>query len=234
MSDRIDLGGRPWKAIPREILRDKRLSPQAKGGLVTLLSHDAGWVRSVIAILMKENRRCGRKQAQAIMRELCSAGYAELTQSRRTDGTFSTGYTVGVESRSDPGTSLSPCAVGRDTVSRDAVDRSAVVEPQDVEPPEVEPETNSFAEFYRIYPRHEKPRAAEKAFLSALRRATPKQIIEGAERFAGDPNLPQKTLIPHPSTWLNADGWLSDPLPPRLNGHRESREERLARLAEGM
>jgi hypothetical protein len=70
VSDRIDFGGKPWRAIPQEILRDGRLSAQAKGGLVTLLSHNEGWVRSCIAILQKQNHRCGEKQARAIMKEL--------------------------------------------------------------------------------------------------------------------------------------------------------------------
>lgn len=140
MTDRIDHGAKPWKAIPREALRDKRLSAQGKGGLVTLLSHDAGWVRSVIAILMKENRRCGRQQARLIMRELVENGYAELTQSRGAGGKFTTGYTVFAESRSAADTSSSPGAVDRGAVSPGAVDRSAVVEPQEVEPQEVEPQ----------------------------------------------------------------------------------------------
>lgn len=76
-TDRIDFGDQPWSAIPRDTLRDQRLSPKAKGGLVTLLSHDEGWVRSCIQMLQQENT-CGREQAQAIMRELVQFGYAKL------------------------------------------------------------------------------------------------------------------------------------------------------------
>ena len=96
MSDRIDFGGKPWSAIPRSVLRDAKLSPQAKGGLVTLLSHEEGWVRSAIALLMKEND-CGRERARAIMRELVEIGYAEAQQAR-VGGKFSTAYTIRAES----------------------------------------------------------------------------------------------------------------------------------------
>lgn len=126
MSDRIDFGGEPWKAIPRRILRDKRLSPAAKGGLVTLLSHEDGWVRSVTSILMKENRRCGRSQAQSILRELVDVGYAEHEQSRRKDGTFGSAYVI--HASSEPATSSSPVAVER-----------VAVEPPTVVPVTVDP-----------------------------------------------------------------------------------------------
>jgi hypothetical protein len=93
VTDKIDFGGQPWQAIPRSTLRDSRLSPRAKGGLVTLLSHEEGWVRSCIGTLRRECH-CGRDQARAIMRELVEAGYATITQEHRANGQFSTGYTV--------------------------------------------------------------------------------------------------------------------------------------------
>jgi len=235
MSDRIDLGGRPWKAIPRDLLRDERLSLKARGALVTLLSHDDGWVRSAIGLLMRE-ARCGRDAAKAAMAELRETGYAELITERDLDGQLRRHYVIFAEPRtSDVGTSESPGdgkPIGRETRRR--VSRSKKLEPQTLEPLEVEPQ-NIFAEFYRIYPRHEKPREAERAFKQALKRASAEEILNGVRRYADDPNLPtDKTFISHPASWLNGDGWLSDPLPARLNGARESREERLARLAEGM
>jgi hypothetical protein len=137
VSDRIDFGGKPWRAIPQEILRDGRLSAQAKGGLVTLLSHNEGWVRSCIAILQKQNHRCGEKQARAIMKELVDVGYAQRIQNRRKDGTFSTGFVVTVVQGSEPG--VSPGAVSRHAVPRGAVKGHTVVEALEVDPPEVEP-----------------------------------------------------------------------------------------------
>src|SRR4030095_9809560 len=108
VSDRIDFGGRPWHAIPREVLRDGRLSPKAKGGLVTLLSHDEGWVRSAIATIMRECQS-GRAQAQAIMRELREFGYAELVKERSLEGRVASHYVVRAEPASSrPSTSEVP------------------------------------------------------------------------------------------------------------------------------
>lgn len=155
MRDRIDFGTRPWKSVPRDLLRDKRLSHQARGGLVTLLSHDSGWVRSVIAILMKEGRRCGREQAQSIMKELCAAGYAELSQERKTNGRYSTAYTVFAESRYGTSSSLSPPTVQPDTVSPSPAHPPAVVEPQGLEPQDLEPEDLPLASAPRTRARDE-------------------------------------------------------------------------------
>ena len=72
-----------------------------------------------------------------------------------------------------------------------------------------------FAEFYLIYPRKVGKEAARKAFEKAAKSTDPEAIIEGASRFAADPNLPEKQFIPHPATWLNAGRWEDEPLPHR-------------------
>lgn len=145
MSDRIEASSEPWQAIPRAVLRDERLSPAAKGGLVTLLSHEAGWVRSVIAILMRENQRCGREQAQSIMRELVATGYAELVRARGDGGKFSTAYVITADSRSRPRTSSSPPPVEPSTVRPYTVNPAVVVDPQDEHPQDVEPQEPKLA-----------------------------------------------------------------------------------------
>ena len=78
-----------------------------------------------------------------------------------------------------------------------------------------EAEPDGFADFYDAYPRKEKRRTAAKAYAAALRRTDPTTILAGAQRFAADPNLPERQYIPHPATWLNGDGWDDDPLPDR-------------------
>lgn len=139
MTDKIDFGGKPWTAIPRHILRDKSLSPKAKGGLVTLLSHEEGWLRSSMATLQRESR-CGRTEARSIMRELVDKGYATMSQQHGAGGRFTTFYTVhairrvqGVEAVNSPG------AETRGAVPPGAVELSTVVEPPDVHPQSLEP-----------------------------------------------------------------------------------------------
>lgn len=132
-TDRIDFGGQPWKAIPRETLRDPRLSPKAKGGLVTLLSHDEGWIRSCIYYLRLENN-CGREQAQAIMRELVQFGYAKL-ETVADRGKVRKFYTVFAVPIGGYPTDGKPAGRG----VRPTGNPSVVVEPLDVEPLEEEP-----------------------------------------------------------------------------------------------
>lgn len=71
-----------------------------------------------------------------------------------------------------------------------------------------------FEAFWQNYPRKVGKRAAETAFVRAAGRAgSHLPLIEGAVRLAADPNLPEPRFIPHPTTWLNRDGWLDAPLP---------------------
>lgn len=100
------------------------------------------------------------------------------------------------------------------------------LDPSD-EPP-VEPPTNRarasagapdrFDEFWATYPRKEAKGTARKAFKKAVEKVDAQTVIDGALRFAQDPNLPRgesKGFVPHPTTWLNREGWEDDPLPPR-------------------
>jgi hypothetical protein len=90
-------------------------------------------------------------------------------------------------------------------------------------------EGEPFAAFWQRFPRKAGKRRAESAFTSALRRAPAEDIVAGAERYRDDPNR-EDEYTSHPTTWLNGDGWLDDPLPARTEqrGH-ESAGTRLFR-----
>lgn len=80
-------------------------------------------------------------------------------------------------------------------------------------------EPAGFAEFYEVYPRKVGRRRAASAYRSALRRVPADVIAAAVSRYAADPNQPlDRTKIPHPTTWLNRDGWDDEPLPPRTEG----------------
>lgn len=72
----------------------------------------------------------------------------------------------------------------------------------------------SFGKFYGVFPRHEGRGKAEPAFERACRRAEADIIIAGAQRYRDDPNR-EAGFTALPTTWLNRDGWLDDPLPSR-------------------
>lgn len=71
-----------------------------------------------------------------------------------------------------------------------------------------------FQDFWDIYPRRRDRRKAERAFANALKRADAETIIAGASRYADDPNRVDQ-FTKYPEGWLNGDGWLDEPLPPR-------------------
>lgn len=69
----------------------------------------------------------------------------------------------------------------------------------------------AFNEFYKdIYPRKMEPLKARRAFEKAVKNgADPREIIEGARRFAAATAAKEVTYIPYPASWLNAGGWMS-------------------------
>lgn len=84
-----------------------------------------------------------------------------------------------------------------------------------ISPPRGDDRATAFARFWSAYPRKVGKKTAETKFKTALKRADAETIIAGAHRLADDPNLPEAQFIPHPSTWLNRDGWEDEPLPER-------------------
>lgn len=83
---------------------------------------------------------------------------------------------------------------------------------------------HEFEAFWEIYPRKVAKQAALKAWIKAVQLAAPEIIIEGAQRYATDPNR-HPSYTAHPATWLNAHRWNDEPLPPR----ELSKEEQLAK-----
>ena len=76
------------------------------------------------------------------------------------------------------------------------------------------PSDSDFNLFWAIYPRKEAKGAARTAFQKAAKKVSVQDIIEGAKRFASDPNR-QPEFTAHASTWLNQERWTDAPLPSR-------------------
>jgi hypothetical protein len=71
---------------------------------------------------------------------------------------------------------------------------------------------SAFEEWWDTYPRKDAKRKALEAWRRARKRATDQALIDGALRYAQDPNR-QEQFTKQPATWLNGDCWLSDALP---------------------
>lgn len=82
-----------------------------------------------------------------------------------------------------------------------------------------------FATFWHSYPRRVGRKAARKRWDAAIADgADPRAIIDGARRFADDPNR-EDAFTAHPSTWLNQGRWDDDPLPARASDGYASRQD---------
>lgn len=75
-------------------------------------------------------------------------------------------------------------------------------------------EPPGFEEFMAAYPSSSSKGTARTAWVKAVRKADPTEIIAGAERFRDDPNREQK-FTPYPAKWLNGEQWGDRPLPDR-------------------
>lgn len=93
-----------------------------------------------------------------------------------------------------------------------------------IEPYKEQP--GDFDLFWKIYPIKVGKQAARKAFDKALKSATLEEILEGAKRYASDPNR-HPSYTAHASTWLNAGRWADEPLPPRELTTEEKRKAEL-------
>ena len=72
--------------------------------------------------------------------------------------------------------------------------------------------TDEFEKFWNTYPIKAGKGSALKAWVKAIKKATPEIITEGASRYASDPNR-EPEFTAHPATWLNGERWLDSPLP---------------------
>mgnify|MGYP003334953040 FL=1 len=81
--------------------------------------------------------------------------------------------------------------------------------------------------FWSAYPIKVGKQAARKAWEKAIKVEKPEVIIEGAARYATDPNR-HPSFTAHASTWLNAGRWADAPLPERIKTADEKKAEELA------
>ena len=89
---------------------------------------------------------------------------------------------------------------------------------------------SEFEIFWKIYPRKTAKGAARKAW-DKLTEENKKVAIAGAERFAKDPNR-EDLWTPYPATWLNAEQWEDEPLPPLKLSPEAIREAEKVRARE--
>ena len=199
--------------IPNDWLRDKTISLGAKGLLAQLLSHAPGW-RISQESLARDNG-VGRDAIRTLINELLEAGYLARSEAReRNEKGYLGGYTY---------TTAEPT---QDNPTQDnPLHKKTITKNKEIKNNERIYSDSQFEEFWNHYPKKVDKGAALRAFRKAAKTEDVALIINGAEKYAEDPNLPEKQFIKNPATWLNAEAWNNGPLPARKKTDSKALEE---------
>jgi predicted DNA-binding transcriptional regulator len=201
--------------IPNDWLRDKTISLGAKGLIAQLLSHAPGW-RISQESLARDNG-IGRDAIRTLINELLNAGYLMRSEDReRTEKGYLGGYTYTTQDPTqDNPTQDNPLHKNNNIKNKILKNNERIYSDS----------KNEFDSFWSHYPKKVDKGAAVRAFRKALKTYPANEVIEGAKRYAEDPNLPEKQFIKNPATWLNAESWDNGPLPARKKTDRKALEE---------
>ena len=182
---------------------------------------------------LAERANCHVRSVDRAVKELVKAGAIVKSHRMNGDSYTSNLYTVkrvppkGVRFSDRVATPQSPpsdttvARVGT-PVSPPSDTGVALTRTSELEPNEQKPVNyiGEFDQFWNIYPKKADKALAKRSFQKALKRTTLDVILAGAERYRDDPNRdPEYTK--NPSTWLNADAWDNDPLPPRFKSNAD-------------
>ncbi|WP_200474849.1 hypothetical protein [Azospirillum argentinense] len=95
----------------------------------------------------------------------------------------------------------------------------------DTAPPQAPDIEAAFVEWWAAVPRKVAKGAALRAYRSALKHATPADLLAGIRRFAAEVEGREERFIAHPATWLNGQRWLDEPGRQGVD-HEQHRQER--------
>lgn len=173
---------------------------------------------------LAERLRCSKASVDRAAQELVDAG--AMTKKQRHNSSII--YTLQVSSPMMRGV-VTGDEGGSAPVMTGVLTGDDLTRTTEQEPKELELLNQAFDQFWAIYPKKEDKRLAKRTFEKALKRTTLDVIVAGAERYRDDPNR-ELAFTKNPSTWLNADAWENDPLPPRI----VSKPRKLTNAEEGM
>jgi hypothetical protein len=216
------------------VIRDSRLSYRARGVLLEILSRPDNW--RVSGDSLARSGKEGRDAILTALKELRDCGYIKTETKRLPNGRFETNNYV-YDTPQDVSVSVLP-----------SPEIPTAVQPNPSKPEPDKPgldnqgsleelskknlDTNTeFDLFWNVYPRKVAKKAAEAAFVKAIKHTPFALILSGAGRYANDPNRVE-AYTAHPATWLNAHRWLDDPLPIREKTIEEKKAEELQKSKE--
>jgi hypothetical protein len=170
--------------------------------------------------------RCSTKSVDRAAQELVDSG-AMTKQHRHNSSIVYTLQVVQGGGHHSPGGST---RVSRGVDTGVELTRTTELEPFELEP--LNDIVQAFNDFWNIYPRKQGKGKAKEAFIKASKLADVELILQGAERYATDRNLPDPKFIPLPATWLNQERWDDGPLP--LNRELTNSERNILSLRASM
>lgn len=198
--------------IPNSWARDSRLSLKARGVLVLIMSHEPGWRLTVRSLAGEQ--RVSRDALTSALQELERLGY--LKRHQENQGRFG----EAVWTTTDPEWQENQAS---DWQEKPATEKQATK--KTIYKNTIKNINSDFEKFWEHYPRKVGKIAALKMFAKASEETPTEWIIEGARRFASDPNLPPVQFIPYPATWLGRGSWEDGPLPERIKTPDELKAE---------
>lgn len=230
------------KALPNALLEDASLSYKARGMLSSLLCKPDGW--KVRAEAMERAGTEGREAIRSGMRELTAHGYLRRRRMHHPDGTWWTevevsdapvpewiteAAQVAKAAKRRPAKTAARPSDGNPSVGNPAVgcppvgNPAAVVESTQSNHSETADE-ESFAAFWKAYPRREGQVAAAAAYGVALTEATPERLLAAARRYASLRSGQDPKFTMGPTRWLTEKRWTDEPpsssvsTPPPIDG----------------
>lgn len=194
--------------IPNEWLRDTRLSLKSIGLLAQLMSHAPGWNMSIRS-LAKANGT-GIDTIKTAVKELELHGYLRRSekQKQNENGTFADYEWTTADPFQNPVTGKSRHGETAHKEEQYLLEEQSIKKNKRI----TAQSHDLFNEFWKEYPRKLDKKKAERAFKSAMTRATFEDILAGTIRYANDPNRLDE-FTKYPASWLNADAWENGPLP---------------------
>jgi biotin operon repressor len=217
-----------FSIVSNAVIRDSRLSYRARGVLLEILSRPDNW--RVSGDSLARSGKEGRDAILTALKELRDCGYIRMVKERKQDGTFeTTNYVFDtpqdvVPHPGNPTTvSIDAPSPGKPTPGKPQLDNQGSLEELSKKNLDID---QVFEKFWNTYPIKVGKQAALKAFGKAIAHTEANIIIEGASRYAIDPNRVQ-AYTAHPATWLNAHRWLDEALPIREKTAEEKKAEEL-------
>lgn len=212
----------PFAQIPNEAIRDPRITPNAFRLLAYVMSHSDGYELTYEQI--ERQTTLGRYAINQAIENLTALGWLAVDRPKASNGQFlAKSWTV-----------LTPSSttVGHSTVESPHMEPSTDIrrtlpkEEQEIRTvnPQAQALEDLFNEFWEFYPRKVEKLEARRAFAKAAKEVEPCVLVEGAQRLAKDPNLPEKNFIPYPASWLRAGGWTNEPYPERIMSAEEKKK----------